>query len=462
MSLSGTIPARTVKRHIYAPAHRAIVGAGPGFMPETEAEIRLLIDARVTPSRHNPTIAASHGRILIRSIDYRSLLELVLRSTCATDIGMVVGAGQAQNEKELAEVLSAVDWRLFLGGAQTSVRVRSESHASRLYHTELIKETMTEILRAQAGAEPGEAEEANHVVTVRLRHDRVQVVISLCGSQLWRRGYRASFSAVAPLREDLAQASVQRSLRFAGAPAPSANAAAPPVDAVLVPFCGSGTLAFESLIALADIPPFLFRDGRASPESDGYAFERFAFGTPPSVGWLKRLLRERTQERLARMRTLHVRMIDSYAPACESAQANWRHFAGSLPLSSATDADRAETDAAPGLPFEVEILHEDALVHDWAGYLGPEVRSLFIPLNPPYGRRIRASETASLYQRIGRRLERLLATPPGAHRLSVAGFVLCPDESSWHAFMRAAPSAQFATSHFMQGGLDIRLCAFRA
>lgn len=437
MSPSGQFSARTVKRRIYAPAHRAVASAGPGFTQETEAELRFLLDGRITPSHLNPTITASHGNVLIRSVDYRTLLELVLRSTCATDIGMLIGSGTAQGEKELSALFSSVDWGLFFSGPEPSrVRVRAEAHSSRLYHTGLIKEALSEALRDAGNVEMVDGEESDQLVSARLVHDRVQVTISLNGDPLWRRGYRANLSAVAPLREDLAQSAIRRTTRSPDAP--DDPQPAPGFDTIIVPFSGSGTLGFESLIALAAIPPYLFRsrDGSAGR----YAFEKFAFGTPPSVSWLKRVLRERMLARLTGRRPPQLTMIDSYAPACEAARANLERFSASL----------------GEVPCPAEILHEDCLIHGWDHFIGPDSRRVFIPMNPPYGLRVRTRETSSLYQLIGRKLEAL----PSGRALHVAGFILCPDEHSWHSFMRASPTFHFETSHFMQGGLDIRLCAF--
>ena len=134
--------------------------------------------------------------------------------------------------------------------------------------------------------------------------------------------------------------------------------------------------------------------------------------------------------------------MDSYLPACETAEANWRHFSGIL------------TDTAGFAPQAV-VRHEDALARRWEQYLPEGAGSVFIPLNPPYGRRVPVHETASTYRRIGRKIEDLAQAP-----VSVRGFILCPDEHSWRSFLRSVPSLKCSTSHFMHGGIDIRLCAF--
>ncbi|WP_455381522.1 hypothetical protein [Salinispira pacifica] len=474
MSPFGTIPARTVKRRIYAPPQRAVAGAGPGFTQETETELRLLLDGRITPSHFNPTITASHGNIYIRSIDYRSLLEVVLRSSCATDIGMIVGRGTALGEKELASLLGTVEWRLFFPpSGPCRVRIRAEARASRLFHTGLLGDALAEALASVGGAEVAQGEEADHLITLRNSHNRVQVILSLCGAPLWQRGYRSSLSAVAPLREDLAQAAIRRSLRWAGALPPSPRAAGSGFDSILVPFSGTGTLAFESIIAMCDVPPFLFRSGFDGETAAGYAFERFAFGIPPSVTWLKRQLLERLRDRFAVQSPTQICMVDSYDPACESARENWRHFSERLSAAITSVGAGDRNTEGPSLPFDTTVLHEDSLLHEWIHYLPVGAERVFIPLNPPYGRRVRSTESASLYQRIGRRLEQLVSRPrPAAaavqsaparsRRLHVTGLILCPEEAAWRAFMRAAPSFSFDTSHFMQGGLDIRLCLFRS
>jgi len=458
MSPSSELSDRYVKRHLYAPTHFATVEAGPGFTFEVEAEIRALLEDRLTPSRSNPTISAGHSRVTIRNVDYRSLLELVLRTSCAADVSLGVAHGHAENEEQLASLLATIEWQLFFPrGAK--VFIRPNSYASRLYHTGILSDAAAQALERIGCDIAPEVTAADHLLSLTLQHDRLQASISLAGRPLWQRGYRAELEAVAPLREDLAQAAIQRALKAFARPATGSSEG---FDLLLVPFAGSGTLAFESIIALYKVPPFLFGDA-GQPR---FAFERFNAGLPPSIEWLKGKLSSLLQARLNRR--LHTVLIDSYGPACEACARNWSRFSAAIFQPAGAGSDGTQRQNRGPDELTAEIRHEDVLLQEWSRYIGPDTRTLFILMNPPYGKRLRAGEIVSLYKRIGRRVEELsaprnlegVATPH--HKLKVCGFILCADEASWSAFLHAVPSYRCVTSHFMQGGLDIRLCVFES
>jgi 23S rRNA G2445 N2-methylase RlmL len=318
------------------------------------------------------------------------------------------------------------------------------------------------------------------------------VLLSVAGAPLWRRGYRARLHARAPLREDLAQAAI-RAVYIAfppDLPATGTHAIDPRPQTLFVPFSGTGTFLFEWLLCHFAIAPALFE--RA------YDFQSFAAGVPPSVSWLTRRLAAMTAERLAASGPVRARLVDLSREAMEGARESFGRFG---------DA------AGRVLPVSVDWIVGDAFEAPWERFLADAEGDLFIALNPPYGRRLaaRASApggaaestgdaetpgaaaqgrehrgTAELYRKIGESCEALarawadraagtntaraalpaangvslLATGRGAAR--IRGCILCPSETSWSAFVKATPAFQNRTSHFSQGGIDVRLCVFAA
>jgi hypothetical protein len=126
-------------------------------------------------------------------------------------------------------------------------------------------------------------------------------------------------------------------------------------------------------------------------------------------------------------------------------------------------AEDASREVATVLPVSIEWRMEDALSTPWAKHFPQAPPRLFIALNPPYGKRIAVGSTEELFRRIGERCEELVRDP----RISastgpegVRGCILCPSESSWEAFSAATPGLSKTTSHFSQGGIDVRLCVF--
>ena len=485
---------RYVRQHIYGAAHRATVGAAGGLIPLVEAELRELAAELLTPGRPGFEITERDGRIELGGVDYRTLVELTLRLTTAHDLRLEISRGKAGGRRELEGLLRAVPWEVYLPrGAR--IEVRADSRGSRLYHEGLIEECTTVALTeaglvaanllpteeggaAEAGPAPragGDSSrasgrprlsrpagaDADFRLTVRLESNRVRIELSLVGAPLWRRGYRASFDARAPLREDLAQGAVRSALSFA---AGVEEAASPPsFDTLLIPFAGSGTLLFESLIARFGIAPCLF--GRS------YAFERFAFGAPPSAAWLKERLAKAIAERFASTGRLQAVLIDSHAGAIRAARENLASF------------ERLLRAAGP-LPLHCAFRESDVFAAPWSAQLPPAAASLFVPLNPPYGHRLAVGSVDHLYQRIGESLERLagdlavtaalragdaggvgrgrgarLERGEGTPR-RISGFVLCPTEGAWRRFQNATPAFRKRTLHLGQGGLDIRLCLF--
>jgi len=454
---------RYVRQHVYGAPHRATVAVAGGLLPVVEEELRELAAGMVTPGRPGFEIAQREGRVELTGVDYRVLVELTLRLKTAHDLLVEIARGKASGRLELEALLRGVPWEAYLpqGGR---VEVRADSTGSRLYHEGLIEECAAAAL-ADAGMVAANRSdvESDFLLTVRLESNRARVELSVAGAPLWRRGYRASFDATAPLREDLAQAAIRSALAFAAGGEEAGSRIV--FDALLIPFSGSGTLLFESLMALFEIAPCLF--GRA------YAFERYAFGAPPSAVWLKERLAKALGERLASTERLRAVLIDSHAGAIKAARANLACFERLLRPAGA-------------LPLHCVFRESDVFAAPWATHLPSASASLFVPLNPPYGRRLAVGSVDRLYQRIGESLERLAADlavtaapregdggevgrgrgvafeqAHGSPR-RISGFVLCPTEGAWRRFQNATPAFRKRTVHFGQGGLDIRLCLFAA
>lgn len=96
-------------------------------------------------------------------------------------------------------------------------------------------------------------------------------------------------------------------------------------------------------------------------------------------------------------------------------------------------------------------------------------------LNPPYGKRLgKNSRASSNYKAIGKRVVEIRdhinsggmsgsQENEGADQTPLLmGYILCPDESTWSAFMLCLSQKRFGvkTTHFMHGGNDTRLVAF--
>jgi putative N6-adenine-specific DNA methylase len=131
---------------------------------------------------------------------------------------------------------------------QVPVEVRASAHSSRVYHTGAIVERIENAITGAIGPPPapGRDDEPCAHVRVRFRGDTCTISIDATATPLHRRGYRLE-SAKAPLREDLAHALVLASGWHRE-------------EALLDPFCGSGTIAIEAAGLGLGLPPGRDRD----------------------------------------------------------------------------------------------------------------------------------------------------------------------------------------------------------
>lgn len=439
---------RLVKRYLLAPAHTAWIYAGAGIAPALHRELEELLPALRTPAGRRPGFRPRRDGAIITTIEYRSLVELVLRLTTAQEVSLQIAASSVPGPDSLDRLFAMVRWELFFRPGDR-VGVRVDSRASTVYHEGLIRERAEAALqKAGLTAEAASAEGAAGRITVRIERDRGRIELALAGAPLWQRGYRARLVAVAPLREDLAQAAIRAAepelYRAIAPPRPRPpEAGAPLPEALLVPFCGTGTFLFEYAIARLGIAPGLL--GRE------YGFSRLACGAPPSAAWLLRTLAAELAERILLAPRIEALLIDTSEESIGLARENFDRFTTLV--------------GAGSLPITPSWITADALALPWIARVPRDAARVFLPLNPPYGRRIPTGATDELYERIGRRCEELnhdlARRGPGAScRLS--GFILCPSEESWSAFSRAAASLEKETTHFTQGGIDVRLCTFAA
>ncbi|MEZ5144684.1 MAG: hypothetical protein R2726_19545 [Acidimicrobiales bacterium] len=228
-----------------------------------------------------------------------------------------------------------------------AVRLRVTTHRCRLVHTGAIAER----LARGGGLRPVAADDDDGaLVVVRGVHDRFTVSVDTSGEPLHRRGWRLA-TAKAPLRPTIAAALLLAS-------------GWSPADALVDPFCGSGTIPIEAARLARRLPPsvgrrFAFQDaGGFEPGTwasvTGDAADRALEGAPaPIVG------------------------RDRDAGAVEAARAN---------------AERA------GVSADVDLAV--ASVSDLAAPGGGDARP-WVVTNPPWGGRVGGGDLRNLYARFG-------------------------------------------------------------
>jgi putative N6-adenine-specific DNA methylase len=275
------------------------------------------------------------------------------------------------------------------------LEVRVTSTKSKLYHTAAIRERVIAGIYEALGYdipsrfeksipdEMGEDDDGDLVLLdVRLVNDQVDISINTSQTPLHQRGYRLQ-TAKAPLREDLAYAMLWSSgltplyhdVQKEGQPTRR-------YEALLDPFCGSGTIAIEAAAMMAGMPP-----GRLRPT--------------PLVGTS---LENRKKWSLLIQRS----------SSDKGSETPHITVAASDRDSGAVEATKSNAERAGVLDF-MHVQQSALSSHPWLETPDHAPRTILIATNPPFGKRVSPSRSTGkesyllpLYQTLGHRIHRLV------------------------------------------------------
>lgn len=188
-------------------------------------------------------IATIDGRVTFRGdLTAAARCNLWLRS--AERLYLLLGEFHADSFDALFEGTRRLPFEDFIG-VNDRFPVTGHAIKSRLYSIpdcqSIIKKAIVERLRQKYGVSWFTEEGVTYSVEFFILNDKAQLMIDLSGTALHKRGYRPQAGA-APLRETLASALVK---------------IARPREDVLFwdPMCGSGTIAIEAAMLMANIAP---------------------------------------------------------------------------------------------------------------------------------------------------------------------------------------------------------------
>ena len=187
------------------------------------------------------------GRVSFLS-DIGGIARCNINLRLAERIYIQLGKFRASNFGELFDGVKAIPWEMWIG-RQDAFPVKGHSIKSKLFSVpdcqKIIKKAIAQRLEEEYGLTWFPEDGVKYQVEFFLLKDVATLMIETSGAPLHKRGYRIEANA-APLRETLAAAMVMTSR---------------PRDNVLLwdPFAGSGTIAIESALIMADIAPGLYR-----------------------------------------------------------------------------------------------------------------------------------------------------------------------------------------------------------
>lgn len=263
---------------------------------------------------------------------------------------------------ELQRKAAELDWSSWLL-PRTPLHLGARSRRSRVYHTGAIEERVLLAIGDRLRNTPPLADQeqvaagACAVLAVRFEEDTCTISLDATATPLHRRGYRLD-GRKAPLREDLAHALVL------------ASGHRPDEEALLDPFCGSGTIAIEAAARALGLPP-----GRLLPAP-------FAGTARHDEATWQRLLAESKP----RNATQPIAASDRDRGAIEATRNN---------------AERA------GVLSALTLTECSVTAQPWFAPAAAPERGV-VATNPPFGRRVRgkggSNELAPLYQSLGKRV----------------------------------------------------------
>ncbi|MFQ6831128.1 THUMP domain-containing class I SAM-dependent RNA methyltransferase [Butyricicoccus pullicaecorum] len=192
-------------------------------------------------------VRAENGRVLFTG-DEDTLIWANMNLRCAERVLIRLAAFRADTFDQLFEGVKAIPWEDFLP-VDAAFPVKGHALDSKLHSVpdcqKIIKKAIVTRLGGHYGVSWFEEKGVRCQVQFSIMHDMAEIHLDTSGSGLHKRGYRANANA-APLRETLAAAMVKLA-RWRGR------------DALIDPFCGSGTIAIEAAMIALNRAPGLIR-----------------------------------------------------------------------------------------------------------------------------------------------------------------------------------------------------------
>lgn len=408
-----------MSKNLYSFPHTSFLSFNPGVGKEVEAEISYILSNLYLKTKYTP-VHKAHGsnELELSSVSLYSLVELLLRSQTLEDIKLKVAHDDVYFEKSFVKFLDKVNWEQFLP-RNVSLHLRVDSVGSRLFHESMLKDMFAEKLAKKIDAKIVSKEEhALTTVYVDIKNNKCTLSLSLAGDSLYKRGFREIGGAVAPLREDLAQTCIRAARKFC-----KENASDFDPKTLWVPFGGTGTFVFEYFMYENGIAPCVL--GR------NYALQKLPFFNEKNFQFIVNKADSQVFQQ-----NVPFLYMDHSSELSEVFAKNLANFSRAL--------KRAKLEGTAS---------QENVFSDKARFPAGDI---FVPLNPPYGLRMNTKgETPALYARIAKTLLEHKKTN------RVGGFVLCPSEEAWSAFVNTLGSdTKVQTFHVTQGGLDLRVCMF--
>jgi len=193
-------------------------------------------------------VKAENGRVMFTGVE-SDIAKANINLRTGERVLLVVGETKAYSFDELFEGVRAMPWEKYIP-VDGAFPVKGHSLGSKLHSIpdcqKIIKKATVERLKAGHKTDQLTETAEKYQIQFAIMNDIAVLYIDTSGAGLHKRGYRP-VGVAAPLRETLAAAIVKLS-RYRGR------------EYVCDPFCGSGTIPIEAVLAAINRAPGLNRD----------------------------------------------------------------------------------------------------------------------------------------------------------------------------------------------------------
>ena len=280
----------------------------------------------------------------------------------------------------------------------------------------MLKEEAEKVLISKSYKISKQEDDADFKLYITQEKNRNTVYLSLNGTPLYKRNYKASFFAKAPIKEHLA-AALMNLIDF---PKNFSKK-----DVIYVPFAGSGTLGFEAILNFYNLRPLIWRQD--------YSMKNMVAYPTASQSYLEK-----------------------------TAKKELEHFNGQYVNVDFVEFDKKTADELlknvekfklVNESFNFSINHNDFFKESFERF---DSKNVVVCLNPPYGLRLDTGGSKfDFYKAIAEKLLEISSVAT-----SVSGFCLLPDEKSAFTFTDTLGLDKCKISHLTQGGQHIRVASF--
>lgn len=405
---------RFIKKHIVGKRHSFLIKCPSGF----KDHILPLVKQKILSwgLEDSPEVLLHERGLKVSGLKLREALELMFTVPLFTDVLLCLDTKKAGHESDL----SGVDSKLLQAYLSSADRVGVILRNYRSIKRDEFCERLGKRLEISEVQFTSLDEKSDTYIESYFEGGKHKIYVSLSGVGLYRRGVKKYLHGDAPLREDYA---ANLLLKAFDNIAPGSK-----LD-VLIPFAGSGTFGFEVLG---------FISGRVFHNYKNWYIYSDVFGLSKTIENLSAKNKPLTPFDLTSLHLVERDKNTSNTLSKNLSESTWGNFDSNDIVC--TNADIFSDEFNKG------------------HFSAASERTVFLPLNPPWGTRLGDTESANLiYKKSVDLIVDLSKTRP------VCGFIICGTDSQWSLTSNALRGFDFEleTLNYTQGGIHIRCLYFK-